>query len=116
MPWGKHKGTRLRLIPDEYLSWLTTTFVMTAPEWDWLRNSLIAELKFRDLRYDLAHTTDEICKHCGKPENDSKHIRYGPDLENPGVKHLFELVVRPVRIPTNCLLDAKRRIQLENEP
>lgn len=31
----------------------------------------------------------EICKHCGKPENDSKHIRYGPDLDNP-VKHQFE--------------------------
>lgn len=114
MPWGKHKGTRLRLIPNEYLSWLTTTFVMRAPEWRWLKDSLIAELKFRDLRYDLADTPDEICKHCGKPEDDPLHAKYGPDLENPR-KHPFELVPIPVRT-ANYTDGAPRRIQLESEP
>ena len=54
MPWGKYRGVRVRLIPDTYLSWLTTTFVLTAPEWRWLKDSLLAELRFRGLRADLA--------------------------------------------------------------
>lgn len=29
------------------------------------------------------------CARCGKPESDSKHIRYGNDIDNP-VKHEFE--------------------------
>ena len=29
------------------------------------------------------------CAICGKPESDSKHIKYGPDEDNP-VKHWFE--------------------------
>ena len=32
---------------------------------------------------------DARCVHCGKPEDDSKHIRYGSDADNP-VKHEFE--------------------------
>jgi len=30
-----------------------------------------------------------LCQHCGKPANDSKHIKYGPDIDNPA-KHEFE--------------------------
>ena len=58
IPFGKHKGTRIRLLSDSYLSFLTTTFVMTSPEWRWLRDSLIAELDYRGLRADLAATPD----------------------------------------------------------
>lgn len=55
MPWGKYKGVRIRLLPDDYLSWLTTTdlikntgkYYNTRDRWRWLRDSLIAELKFR---------------------------------------------------------------------
>jgi uncharacterized protein (DUF3820 family) len=47
MPWGKYKGVRIRLLPDDYLSWLTTTEIIKAEQWRWLRDSLIAELKFR---------------------------------------------------------------------
>lgn len=58
MPWGKFKGVRLRLIPVEYLSWLTTTFVMRATEWKWLKDSLISELQFRGLDVELAETPE----------------------------------------------------------
>jgi len=50
MPWGKYKGVRISLIPNPYLSFLTTTHVMTAPEWAWLKDSLLAELRHRGLR------------------------------------------------------------------
>ncbi len=58
MPWGKHKGVRIRLIPDAYLSWLTTTPILRDAKWWWLKESLEAELKFRGLRADLADTPD----------------------------------------------------------
>lgn len=58
MPWGKFKGVRIRLLPDDYVSWLTTTDIVKAAQWRWLKDSLIAELKFRGLRYDLAETKD----------------------------------------------------------
>jgi len=58
MPYGKYKGVRIRLIPDDYLSWLTTAKMMSDRRWKWLRDSLISELKFRGLRYDLASTED----------------------------------------------------------
>lgn len=35
-----------------------------------------------------------LCPICGRPENDPKHVKYGPDLDNP-VKHEFEAVVPP---------------------
>jgi hypothetical protein len=53
IPFGIHKGIRVRLLPDPYLSWLTTTFIMTAPEWRWLKDSVLSELNFRGLRSDL---------------------------------------------------------------
>ncbi len=59
IPFGKHKGTRIRLLPDSYLSWLTIfSPVMSQPQWRWLRDSVLAELKFRGLRADLAATPD----------------------------------------------------------
>jgi uncharacterized protein (DUF3820 family) len=58
MPFGKWKGVRIRLIPDAYLSWLTTFKPMWKPEWRWLCDSLVSELKFRGLRFDLAATED----------------------------------------------------------
>jgi len=30
-----------------------------------------------------------LCKKCGKPRNYSRHILYGPDIDNP-MKHEFE--------------------------
>ena len=47
MPWGKYKGIRIRLLPDDYLSWLTTWEPIKSEKWKWLRDSVIAELKFR---------------------------------------------------------------------
>ncbi len=58
MPWGKFKGVRIRLLPDDYLSWLTTLELLRDHRWKWLKDSLISELKFRRLRYDLADTPD----------------------------------------------------------
>jgi uncharacterized protein (DUF3820 family) len=71
MPFGKYKGVRVRLIPDDYLSWLTSTKTLMAPtggvdRWGWLRESLLAELRFRGLRADLADTPDP------EPPKDSK--------------------------------------------
>lgn len=56
MPFGKFKGVRIRLIPDAYLSWMTTA--LKDQKWWWIRESLIAELKFRGLRADLADTPE----------------------------------------------------------
>lgn len=50
MPWGKYRGVALHLIPSAYLSFLATgTVILREPRWDWLRASLISELKFRGL-------------------------------------------------------------------
>ena len=56
IPFGKHKGMRIRLLPDAYLSFLTTTFVATDPQWKWLKESIMAELRFRGFRADLVDT------------------------------------------------------------
>jgi hypothetical protein len=45
-------------VPDDYLSFLTTLPFMKAERWRWLRDSIVAELKFRGLRYDLVDTED----------------------------------------------------------
>jgi uncharacterized protein (DUF3820 family) len=58
MPWGRYKGVRLRLIPTDYLSWLTTSRLMTDARWGWLKESLIAELKYRGLEAQFAATPD----------------------------------------------------------
>jgi hypothetical protein len=51
MPWGKHRGVEIRLLPEAYLSFLAGW--LNDPDrrekfW-WLRESLIAELTFRGL-------------------------------------------------------------------
>lgn len=58
MPWGKYKGVRIRLIPDGYLSFLTTLPLLFDRKWKWLKDSLDSELRFRGLRADLAGTPD----------------------------------------------------------
>lgn len=58
MPWGKWKGCRIRLLPDSYISWLTSTPILKDPRWHYLKASLLAELKFRGLREDLADIPD----------------------------------------------------------
>lgn len=58
LPFGKYRGVRIRLVPDDYLSWLTTAPMMRDEKWRWLYDSLISELKWRGLRYDLARTED----------------------------------------------------------
>ena len=59
IPFGKYKGVRIRLLPDAYLSWLTTAPMLRDQKWWWLKESLIAELRFRGLRHDLADTPDQ---------------------------------------------------------
>lgn len=58
MPFGKHKGVRIRLLPDDYLSWLTTTDLIKSVQWKWLRDSLIAELKFRGYNVEAVLVPD----------------------------------------------------------
>ena len=58
IPFGKYKGVRIRLLPADYLSWLTTAPMMREPRWKWLWDSLISELKFRGLNYEQAETED----------------------------------------------------------
>lgn len=61
MPWGKYRGVRIRLIPSDYLSWLTTAPMMRdEPRWKWLWDSVISELKFRGLKFELAETDEPI--------------------------------------------------------
>ena len=60
MPWGRYKGVRVRLLPDDYLSWLTTLPMMRTEKWKWLWDSIIAELKFRGLKYELAETVEPV--------------------------------------------------------
>ena len=58
MPWGKYKGVRIRLLPNDYLSWLTTTDILKARRWGWLRESLLAELRFRGFNVGVAVDVD----------------------------------------------------------
>jgi uncharacterized protein (DUF3820 family) len=53
MPFGKYKGFRVSVLPSEYLGFLTTTFVFTAPQWRWLRDSVLSELRIRGLPTEL---------------------------------------------------------------
>jgi uncharacterized protein (DUF3820 family) len=60
LPFGRFKGVRVRLVPDDYLSWLTTAPMMRDEKWKWLWDSVIAELKFRGLKYELAETEEPV--------------------------------------------------------
>ncbi len=77
MPWGKWKGTRIRLLPDAYLSWLTETPILQDPKWWYLKESLLAELRFRGLRADLADTPDPIPQTSDSPI--LRKFRYPPE-------------------------------------
>jgi len=50
MPWGKWKGVQISLLPNDYISFLTTTSILDDPRWNWLKQSLLAELRHRGLR------------------------------------------------------------------
>lgn len=53
IPFGtKYRGVRLSLVPDDYLSFLTTCEWLPV-RFDWLFESLLAELAHRGLRADL---------------------------------------------------------------
>lgn len=52
-----------------------------------------------------------ICARCGKPESDSRHIRYGNDLDNP-MKHNYEPRAREVNVSEMMGLEAMRRMFL----
>ena len=58
IPFGKYKGVRIRLLPDDYLSFLTSIALMQDPKWKWLKDSILSELRSRGLREDLADTPD----------------------------------------------------------
>lgn len=86
LPWGKFRGVRIRLVPDDYLSWLTTAPMIRAPKWKWLYDSLISELKFRGLRYDLAETVDPVIEIPeAVPVMLENRRKFRPEIEDPGV-------------------------------
>lgn len=72
IPFGKYKGVRIRLLPDDYLSWLTTAKMLRDHRWKWLRDSVIAELKFRGLRSDLAITDEPEIEMPGRETRDNE--------------------------------------------
>lgn len=67
MPFGKYKGVRVRLLPDDYLSWMTGCDILKLNQWNWLKESLLAELHFRGLRHDLAETPDPVVEPSPSP-------------------------------------------------
>jgi uncharacterized protein (DUF3820 family) len=67
MPWGKYRGLRIRLLPDDYLSWLTTSVMMTEQRWWWLRVSVLAELKHRGLHWEGAALADVVAAEAEQP-------------------------------------------------
>jgi len=54
MPFGKFKGIQIRHIPADYLSWLISDSFMAEPKWAWLVESIRAEFRHRELRFELA--------------------------------------------------------------
>lgn len=58
MPWGKYKGWLVRALPDDYLMFLSSTFVMTEEQWKWLRDSLLSEMKFRGMGTEFLKRED----------------------------------------------------------
>ena len=55
---GRYKGCRVRTLPDDYLSFLTSLDLMKDPKWKWLLTSVLKEMEFRGLRADLAITNE----------------------------------------------------------
>lgn len=54
MPWGKWKGVRVKNLPDDYLSYLTTFPGFSDERWKWLRDSIEKELHARGLNADFS--------------------------------------------------------------
>lgn len=76
MPWGKFRGVRIRLLPDDYLSWLTTApMLRDETRWKWLWDSVIAELRFRGLNYEAAATDDPVIEDVPLPVVPHRKIR-----------------------------------------
>jgi uncharacterized protein (DUF3820 family) len=59
IPFGKYKGVAVRHLPDAYLSWIIDSDVVRLPEWRWLRDSMVKELKARGLKHERANQPDE---------------------------------------------------------
>ena len=49
MPFGKHKGEEVRELPVTYLCWLGSSEIIVSPKWHFLRESVDAELRHRNL-------------------------------------------------------------------
>lgn len=49
IPFGKHKGKEVRELPTSYLCWLGASEIIHSKQWDFLRESVDAELRYRDL-------------------------------------------------------------------
>ena len=79
IPFGRYKGCRIRLLPDSYLSFLTTLPMLKQENWHWLWESLIAELKFRGLKYDLAGTDDPVVEENFVPHGRKFRVVVEPD-------------------------------------
>jgi uncharacterized protein (DUF3820 family) len=58
LPFGKYKGVVVRQLPDDYLSYLADWDGLKEARWNWLRESIMAELRFRGLRDDRAGRED----------------------------------------------------------
>ena len=76
MPWGKYRGVRIRLIPDDYLSFLTTAPMMKTPQWKWLWDSVIAELRFRGFNYEMAASEDPVVEIPDAPQKRLRKFRF----------------------------------------
>lgn len=63
IPFGKFKGVRVSLLKDSYLSFLTTLPWMHEPQWRWLYDSVLAELRFRDFNTVGIEREDVIAEH-----------------------------------------------------
>lgn len=83
IPFGKYKNMRIRLLPDDYLSWLTTApMLRDEPRWKWLWDSVISELKFRGLNYEAAATDDPVVEEMPLPFVNRRKIRI---IESPSL-------------------------------
>jgi hypothetical protein len=82
--------------PDECLG---CPFEFVKPSGDGQSNGGVENHKGQPASSPFAPETPEgKCEVCGKPKSDSKHIKYGNDLDNP-MKHEFEKVLNGIFLP-----------------
>ena len=100
VPFGKWKGCAVRNLPTDYLDWLAgcfanseawtdkdgevKSFSLADPKWNWLRESVIAEMRHRglnvdalveeQLRQNFADTESDNPSEWGWPIYDKKHV------------------------------------------